>query len=120
MQILGSQAVPIYPGYTAKISSVPRPFGRKVFSGLNGCGCGPVNGCNCTSPSGFAGLGQTSSLDQIIANTFSWLGGTVQASLPASASVAPQYGTAGSLSATIQTWIPWIIGGYLVYKVISK
>ncbi len=119
MQILGSQATPIYPGYVSKLSSNPRPFGRKVFSGLGGCGCGPVNGCNCTSHGQLSGFG-ASSLDQIISNTFSWLSGTVQNALPPSASVDPQYGTAGSLSTSIQQWLPWIIGGFLVYKVIKK
>jgi hypothetical protein len=120
MQVTSSQSVPIYAGRIAALTTKRRrtnqTFGSKPF-GLSGCGCGPVGGCGCSG--GLSGLGQSASLDQIIANAFNWLGGTVQANLPASASVPPQYGSAGALSTTLQQWLPWIIGGYLVYKVIK-
>jgi hypothetical protein len=123
MQVQSSQSTPVFPGFIAQISSRKRntAFGARPFSGMSGaCGCSPVSGCGCNEGgSGLAGLGQTSSLDQIIANTFSWLGGTVQANLPVSASVPPQYGSAGAFSTTLQQWLPWIVGGYLVYRLIK-
>jgi hypothetical protein len=121
MQIQSSQGVPIFPGFVAQISTrrgTP-PFGAKPFGGLSGgCGCGPVGGCGCGS--GLSGLAQSPSLDQIISNTFSWLGGTVESSLPTSAAIPPQVGSTGALLATLQQWLPYIIGGYLIYKVASK
>ena len=115
-----SQSVPIYTGRIAQLTTKRRRTNPNVFGGgLSGCGCGPVGGCGC-SGGGLSGLAQSVSLDQIIANAANWLGGYAQSQLPASASLPPQYGSAGALSTTLQQWLPWIIGGYLVYKVVSK
>jgi hypothetical protein len=81
-----------------------------------GCGCSPVSGCGCGS--GFSGLSQGTSLDSIIASAANWLGGFAQSQLPASAAVAPQYGSTGALMTQLQGWIPYIVIGYLAYKVI--
>lgn len=142
-----SGGTPIYPGYLAKIAE-PRPFGTSPFRayvpvrqfrggnpvGLRGgCGCGPTGGaCSCPGMGaydpgrgvfapkhGLHGLGQNVSLDQIIGNAFNWLGGTVQASLPGSAAVPPQYGSTGAVSTQLMQWLPYIIGGFLVYKLIK-
>ncbi len=88
------------------------PFGMK---GVSACDCGPVGGCGCT---GMSGMG-ASSLDSVIANAFGWLSGVVQTSLPASASVPPQYGSVGAISTQIQAYLPWIVGGYLLYKALK-
>src|SRR6516165_8432575 len=125
-----SVAEPIYTERTALIgnAAVPRSWmpgvnwtlrpnrgtGVAGLKGLKGCGCGPVGGCGCTP--GLQGMGQVS-LDQIIANAANWLGGFAQSQLPTSASVPPQYGSTGALSTQLQTLLPWIIGGYLLYKV---
>lgn len=126
MLAVSSQAVPINPGNLANISRqvFPKPFG--AFAGDPGaCGCSPVGGCGCngddtysppTTLHGLRGLGQTTSLDQIISNTFSWLGGTVESNLPASAAVPPSVGSTGALITTLTQWAPYIIGGYLLYK----
>lgn len=120
MQIQSSQSIPVYAGRIAQLTTLRRrtnpTFGAKPFGGLSGCGCGPVGGCGCE---GMSGLAQSSSLDSIIANAFNWLSGTVQSALPTSASVPPQYGSAGALSTTIQQWLPYLIGGYLLYKVVK-
>ncbi len=121
MQVVSdSLSTPIFPGYVARISSNSRhyKFGTKPFAGLSGCGCGPVDGCNCTKP--MSGFGQNASLDQIINNAFNWLSGTVQAHLPPSASVPPQYGSTGGISTSLQSWIPWVVGGLVVYAIMKK
>ena len=128
-------AEPIYLARTALIggSAVPRSWmpganwttrpnlGQYIAlrkpGTLKGCGCGPVGGCSCTP--GLQGLGQNVSLDQIIANAANWLGGFAQSQLPSSASVPPQYGSTGALSTQLQAWLPWIIGGFLVYKLVK-
>lgn len=98
-----------YPGYLTN----PAPG----LSGVpGGCGCGPVEGCRC---SGLSGMGQNASLDQVIANTFSWLGGAVQSSLPASAAVPPGYGSVGALATNLMNWAPYLVIGYLAYKLIK-
>lgn len=140
-----SQGVPIYPGMMAKLSE-PRPFGTSPFRayvpirqfrggnpmalrGYGSCGCAPGGGaCSCPGMGaydpgravfGMSGMGQNVSLDQIIANAFNWLGGTVQASLPGSAAVPPQYGSGGAIGTQLLQWVPYIIGGLLVYKLIK-
>lgn len=132
MTPMRSVAEPIYVARTALIggNAVPRswmpganwtsrPNMRQYvpLRGLKGCGCGPVGGCSC-SPS-LQGMGQNVSLDQIIANAANWLGGFAQSQLPTSASVPPQYGSTGALSTQLQAWLPWIIGGFLVYKLVK-
>lgn len=109
-----SLAVPIRTGYVARISS-PTSFGNSPFGmrGMGSCGCGPTGGCGCSS-----GMGAIS-LDSLIANAFGWASGAVQAALPPSASVAPQYGSTGAISTQIQDWVPWIIGGFLLYKALK-
>lgn len=67
----------------------------------------------------FRGLSQGTSLDSIIQSAANWLGGFAQSELPASASVPPQYGSAGALSTQLQNWLPYIVIGYLAYKVIK-
>jgi hypothetical protein len=94
-----------------------QPSGLSGVRGMRGCGCGPAGGCGCTP--GMSGLRQNVSLDQIISNAFNWFSGVVQTQLPPSASLPPQYGSAGSISTQVQQWLPWIIGGYLVYRLIK-
>jgi len=131
-----SQSIPVYAQRIAQLTTKRRrtnpTFGTRPFSGgLSGCGCGPVGGCDCEGLGGYAvpyqsqygyglaGLGQSASLDQIISNAFSWLSGTVQGALPPSASVPPQYGSTGALSTMVQQWLPWVIGGYIVYRLVK-
>lgn len=69
-----SQAIPIYPGTMAQLSSNPYTFGTTPWrqtglressgtfldgyhSGLSGCGCGSYGGCGC-SPVTMSGLGR--------------------------------------------------------------
>ena len=143
MQPVSSSAIPIFPGYVASISS-PRPFGTSPYRGFrggdagqmrgiySGCGCAPGGSCGCSGLGaydpgravyakrpGMRGLGQTASLDQIIANSFNWLGGIVQSNLPASAAVPPQYGSAGAIGTQLTQWAPYIIIGFLAYKLIK-
>lgn len=114
-----SQSVPIYTGRIAQLTTKRRRTNPVTFGGgLSGCGCGPVGGCGC-SGGGLSGLAQSVSLDQIISNAFNWLGGTVESNLPTSAAVPPQVGSTGALLTTIQQWLPYIIGGYLLYKVVK-
>lgn len=110
-----SLSVPIHTGYVAKLSSAPT-FGTSPFGmrGLDACDCGPRGGCGC-SGGGMSGLGATS-LDSLISQAFGWASGAITASLPASASVPPQYGSTGAISTQIQAYLPWIIGGYLLYR----
>lgn len=118
MQVQSSQSIPVYAGRIAELTTKRRRTNPLVFGGgLSGCGCGPVGGCGC---SGLSGLAQSASLDQIISNAFSWLGGTVESNLPASAAVPPTVGSTGALITTLTQWAPYIIGGYLLYKVVSK
>jgi hypothetical protein len=144
-----SGGTPIHPGYLAKIAEprpfgtspfrgyVPirqfrggNPYGLRGLKG--GCGCGPSGGaCSCPgmgaydpgrgvfAKPGMGGLGQNTSLDQIIANGFNWLGGVVQANLPGSAAVPPQYGSTGAIGTQLMQWLPYIVGGILVYKLIK-
>jgi hypothetical protein len=148
MRAIQSGAYPIVPGFTASLST-QRPFGsspfraydpgRAVFGSGNipvfgmkglkgGCGCGPYNGCGCSglsglddgiNLSGLRGLRQNVSLDQLIAAAGNYATGVAQASLPASAAVPPQYGSAGALATSLMNWAPYLIGGYLLYKVIK-
>jgi hypothetical protein len=142
-----SGGTPIFPGYLAKIAE-PRAFGTSPFRGYvpirqfrggnpyglrgSGCGCGPSGGgCSCPgmgvydpgravfAKPGMGKMGQNASLDQIIGNTFNWLSGTVQASLPGTAAVPPQYGSGGAIGTQLLQWAPYIIGGILVYKLIK-
>jgi hypothetical protein len=140
-----SSGTPIYPGYLASIAE-PRVFGTSPFRGkgmgggnplgmrgYGGCSCAPGGGaCGCSGVgaydpgravyakrAGMRGLGQTASLDQIISNAFSWLGGVVQSNLPPSAAVPPQYGSAGAIGTQIMQWAPYLLIGYLAYKVIK-
>jgi hypothetical protein len=141
-----SQAVPINPSGTALRSGAQYSFGtnpyqRSGFSGgfdpgmqsnypgyltnpapglrgMSACGCGPVGGCECGPPS-LSGMGQNASLDQVIANATSWLGGLAQASLPASAAVPPGYGSVGALATNLMNWAPYLVIGYLAYKLIK-
>jgi hypothetical protein len=89
--------------------------GLRGHAGMPFYGMGRTQGI--ASPT-LRGLGQTPSLDSIIANAVSWLGGFAQSQLPASASIPPQYGSPGAISAQVQAWLPWIIGGYLVYRLV--
>lgn len=100
---------------------------RNGMRGLQGCpGGGHVsctgNGCGCSGGSGLNGLGQalSPSLDSVIQGAFAWLGGSVQANLPASAAVSPNIGSAGAALTTLMGYLPYIVGGYLLYKVVSK
>lgn len=118
---------PIYVARTALIGggAVPRSWmpGNQWTTRQNpslmglrgGCSCGPLGGCGC----GLSGLGQNVSLDQLISNATNWFTGIIQTNLPPSASVPPQYGSTGALSTQLQSWIPWIIGGFLLYKAIK-
>jgi hypothetical protein len=122
MTPLRSSAMPIYPGYLSLISGAKPRFGTSPFKsnlrGLGGCGCGPVGGCGCSSP-GLSGLGQSPTLDSIISNTMSWLGGVAQSQLPASAALPPNYGSAGAALTSLSQYLPYIIGGYLVYRLLK-
>lgn len=123
MIAVSGKGVPIFPGFVAQISSRPRNvrFGAKPFGGLAGmsCSCGPVGGCGCGS-SGLGRLGQSASLDQVISNATAWLTGVAESNLPASAALPSNVGSLGSLSATITQYLPYIIGGVLVYMIVSK
>jgi hypothetical protein len=138
-----SSGSPINPYGLALRAGAPASFGTnpygRVISGMRGvkslgaCGCGPVNGCSCDGPSGMqafdpgagpgarglSGLGQSASLDSIISNTFSWLGGVVQTQLPASAALPPAVGSTGALINSLMTYAPYILIGYLAYKAIK-
>jgi hypothetical protein len=148
-----SSGIPIFPDYMAKITEPrpfgTSPFRAYVpirqFRGGNpaalrglkgGCGCGPSGGaCSCPglgaydpgrgvfARPGLSGLGQNQSLDQLIANAFNWLSGTVQSNLPSSAAVPPQYGSPGAIGTQLTTqltqWLPYIIGGFIVYKLVK-
>jgi hypothetical protein len=144
-----SNAVPINPSATALRSGSPYAFGTNPFQksgfsggfdpgmqsnysgymtrpspglkGMGSCGCGPVGGCQCGPPgfTGFRGLGQNASLDQVIANATSWLGGLAQSQLPASAAVPPGYGTVGGLATNLMNWAPYLVIGYLAYRLIK-
>jgi hypothetical protein len=136
-----SSGSPINPYGLALRSGAPPAFGsnpygfrgNKSLSGMGACGCGPVGGCSCDGPSGMqafdpgagpgarglSGLGQSASLDTIISNTFSWLGGVVQTQLPASAALPPAVGSTGALINTLMTYAPYILIGYLAYKAIK-
>jgi hypothetical protein len=81
---------------------------------MSGCGCDASGGCDCAP-----GLRQNTSLDQLISNAANWLSGFAQSQLPPSASLPPQYGSTGALSTTLQQWLPWIIGGYIVYRLVK-
>lgn len=141
MRPLQSKGVPIHPSSTALIGGATTPWdagmtpinamtrsgqplgfaingmrGNRGMRGMRACGCGPTTGCGCTP--GLEGLRATS-LDQIINNTFSWLSGVVQSNLPNSAAVPPQYGSAGSVATQVQDWLPYIIGGYLLYRLVK-
>jgi hypothetical protein len=138
MRPFQSVGIPINPVSTAFIST-PASLKGSSLRGLrgSGCGCGPAGGCQCYNPGvsaydpgrgvfapgpvrwGMRGLGQNASLDQIIANTFSWVGGIVQTNLPASAAVPPQYGSTGAIGTQIMQWAPYLLIGYLAYKVIK-
>lgn len=96
------------PGFGAN------PF-RTGFKG--GCGCSPTTGCGCTPSGGFAGFAQGTSLDSIIQNAANWLGGYAQSQLPTSAAVPPGAGSLGGFINTVQPYIPYIILGYIAYKV---
>lgn len=137
-----SSGTPIYSGYVASLTE-PRPFGTSPFRGFGGgnalglrgyggCSCAPGGACGCSGVGaydpgravfakrpGMKGLGQNASLDQIISNAFSWLGGVVQSNLPPSAAVPPQYGSAGAIGTQLMQWAPYIVIGYLAYKVIK-
>lgn len=100
---------------------------RNGMRGLQGCpGGGHVsctgNGCGCSGGSGLHGLAQgtSPSLDALLQGAFSWLGAATTSALPASASVSPNFGSGGSISTLIQNYLPYIIGGYLLYRVVSK
>lgn len=91
---------------------------KRGLQGMGACGCGPVGGCSCGPPS-LGGLGQNVSLDQIISNAANWLGGYAQSQLPTSAAVPPGYATAGGLATQLMNWLPYIVIGYLGYKLIK-
>jgi hypothetical protein len=105
-----SLSIPIYTGFGAS------PWNRGL-KGLGGCGCG--GGCGSCGSTGLSGLGQTSSLDQIIASAANWLGGFAQSQLPASAALPPQYGSTGALATSLTQWLPYIVGGIILYKLIK-
>jgi hypothetical protein len=108
-----SLSVPIYTGFGGTPWSAG--FGTQFNRGLRGCGCSPSSGCACHS----AGLGDYS-LDQLIAAGFNWASGLVQSKLPTSAAVPPQYATTGTVATSIMnSWIPWVVGGIIVYKLIK-
>lgn len=100
--------------YAPNYSRNPAPG----LKGMGACGCGPVGGCSCGND-GLSGMGQSVSLDQIISNTATWLGGFAQSQLPASAAVPPGYGSIGGLATQLMNWAPYILIGYLGYKLIK-
>ena len=122
MQTFSTSKLPLDLRSTTETSISPYQRGpgfganpwRKGFAGA--CGCSPTGGCGC---GGFSGFSQGTSLDSIIQQAASWLGGYAQSQLPASASVPPQYGSTGALSATLQSWLPLIIGGYIVSRLLK-
>ena len=126
-----SLSVPIYTGYGGnpwQRGAQPKIVYGSLRGMNGGCGCSPISGCGCggsglqryNGDPNLSGMGQMTSLDQIIANAANWFGGWVQTQLPASASVPPQYGSGGALSTTFQQWLPWIVVGGLAYLVIRR
>jgi len=123
MLAFSTSKLPLDPRNTTEISISPYQRGpgfganpwRQGFKGA--CGCSPTTGCGCGQ--GFSGFRQGTSLDSIIQQAASWLGGFAQSQLPPSASVPPQYGSAGALSTQLQGWLPYIVIGYLAYRVIK-
>jgi hypothetical protein len=105
-----SQSTPIDLRHMIRTSSSPfqynfgaTPWQRK---GLRGCGCDPVGGCGCTP--GFHGF-----FDQIGQSVADWFRGFSQSTLPAQQQTSPYpFGIPGQ-------WIPYIIGGFLVYKLLK-
>ena len=67
----------------------------------------------------FRGLNQGTSLDSIIQSAANWLGGFAQSQLPTSAAVPPQYGSTGAAATQLMGWVPYIIGGIILYKLIK-
>jgi hypothetical protein len=96
-------------------------FGKQPFRpGFRGaCGCSPTTGCGCGTSSGFSGFRQGTSLDQIIQNAANWLSGYAQSQLPPSAAVPPGAGSVGGIITTLQPYIPYLILGWIAYKVIK-
>lgn len=121
---LSSQSTPIYPGYVAKMSSSPYQFGSTPWKpgyGLKGCGCGPHGGCGCaptTQPTapGLRGLGQTGWLDQIAIDAGNWLSSVVGAPIQVGPTAT---GRAPIPTGIFPNWIPWAIGGIVVYKLLK-
>lgn len=138
-----SQAIPIYPGYVANISASPYHFGASAWDkgyGLKGCGCGPFGGCGC-SPTTLAGLkghgghshsmggrssygtlrgfgefGQTPSWgDQIAIAAGNWLSSIFGAPIQ----VGPTATGLPPVPGSIPNWVPWAIGGFVVYKLLK-
>jgi hypothetical protein len=112
LRLATSQSTPIRLDYMSRISSSPfqqqynfgaNPFQRK---GLHGCGCDPRGGCGCMP--GFHGF-----FDQIGQSVADWFRGFSQSTLPAQQQTSPYpFGIPGQ-------WIPYIIGGFLVYKLLK-
>jgi hypothetical protein len=104
-----SLSVPVYTGFGAS------PWNR----GLRGCGCGPGGGCGCGGGNGLSGFWDT--LSNSIQNIVQ--GVTASETDPCNPN-SPVFDAARCATATYQRspllqWIPYIIGGIIVYKLIK-
>jgi hypothetical protein len=125
-----SMAQPIVPydiairsGYALQVPSFgATPFRQNGLAGLKGagCGCDPVGGCGCKS----GGVGLHGILDDL-SNAFgTWLGSaSASASDPCNPN-SPVFDAARCTAQVYQKnpflqWVPWIIGGIVVYKLIK-
>ena len=95
-------------------------FGKQPFRGgfKGACGCSPTTGCGC----GKSGFGQydTSAvqIDQVAVDWFNRIFGAVTGAPPAGSTV-PVPGSPNYYSGAIPSWVPWVIIGFVAYKIIK-
>ena len=128
MEAFSTSLLPMNPRNTVAISSSPYQrstigavgpgFGANPWrTGFKGaCGCNPVSGCNCGT--GFSGFHQGTTLDQVAVDWFNRIYGAVTGTPPAGSTV-PVPGSPGYYSGSIPSWVPWVILGYVAYKIIK-
>jgi hypothetical protein len=126
-----SMAEPIRPydiamrsGYAMRVPSFgATPFRQNGLAGLEGCGCDPVGGCGCVK--GMAGMhgmnGFWDDFSSAVGNFFNSAGAS--ASDPCNPN-SPVFDAARCASATyakspILQWLPYVVGGLILYKLIK-